>query len=114
MSLYGGGSGIMAQVPIAYAQAMAPIVAQIDNSTANAFGSLTANLPQVTAMSSNAYNFLGGANNALTASVSNFGLATYTPVVQATAASNATVNTLGNQAVTNYQLLAQQSGKKKK
>ena len=104
----------LSSVPISYAQAMAPIIAQIDNSTATAFGDLTANLPQVTAMTSNAYNFLGGANNALSATVSNFGLATNAPVVQATAASNAMVNTLGNQAVANYQLLGAQSKKKKK
>jgi len=101
-------------VPIQYAQAMGPIIAQIDAQTASAFGNLTANLPQVTTMSSNAYTFLGGANNAITSTVSNFGLTTNNAVVNATAASNATVNTLGNQAVQNYQLLAQQSGKKKK
>lgn len=102
------------QVPISYAQAMAPIIEQIDASTATAFGNLTANLPTVTQMSSNAYNFLGSSSNALTQSVSNFGLATMAPVTQATAASNATMNSLGNQAVSNYQILANQSGKKKK
>ncbi len=100
--------------PINYAQAMAPIVEQIDASTATAFANLTANLPTVTQMSSNAYNFMGNSSNALTQSVYNFGMATTAPVTQATAASNATMNYLGNTAVGNYQILANNSGKQKK
>lgn len=100
--------------PISYAKAMAPIVEQIDNSTVSAFKNLTAGLPTVTQMSTGAYRFLGGADNAITKTVTGFGNTSMNLVANATSASNATVNTLGNQAVSNYQILANNSGKQKK